>query len=59
MWPAAFLCEISGISKPTIKNSAAYIQHWKQFLIEDPKAVVVAASRAEKACDYILNVERE
>lgn len=56
---AAYLCELSGIGKPTIKNSAAYIQHWKQFLTEDPKAVVVAASRAEKACDYILGEERE
>jgi antirestriction protein ArdC len=52
---SAFLCEISGISKPVIKNSAAYIQHWKSFLSEDVGAVIHAASRAEKACDYILN----
>lgn len=56
---SAFLCEISGISKPTIKNATAYLQHWSQFLQEDPKAIVVAASKAEKACDYILNKKAE
>lgn len=52
---SAFLCEMAGISKPTIKNSAAYIQHWQKFLVEDVMAVVTCASKAEKACDYILN----
>jgi antirestriction protein ArdC len=56
---SAFLCEVSGISKPTIKNAAAYIQHWKSFLESDSKAVVLAASRAEKAADYILHRENE
>lgn len=52
---AAFLCELSGISKPTIKNSTAYIQHWRKYIESDIQAVVSAASKAEKACDYILN----
>lgn len=56
---AAFLCEISGISKPTIKNSAAYIQHWKRFFESDVKAIVSCASKAEKACDYIRGIENE
>jgi antirestriction protein ArdC len=52
---SAFLCEISGISKPTVKNAVAYLQHWKQFISEDVKAVVHCASKAEKAADYILD----
>jgi antirestriction protein ArdC len=51
---SAFLCEVAGISKPTIKNAASYISHWKQFLASDAKAVVTCASRAEKAASYIL-----
>jgi antirestriction protein ArdC len=54
---SAFLCEVSGISKPTIKNATAYIQHWRQFIESDVKAVVSAASKAEKACDYILGTD--
>jgi antirestriction protein ArdC len=56
---SAYLCELSGIGKPTLKNAAAYIQHWVTFITEDPKAMVGAALRAEKACDYILNREHE
>jgi len=56
---SAFLCEKSGISKPTIRNAAAYIQHWKTFLQNDPKAVVSCASKAEKAADYILGTPQD
>jgi antirestriction protein ArdC len=52
---SAFLCEITGISKPTIKNATAYIQHWKEFISSDVQAVVSCASKAEKSCDFILN----
>ena len=37
------------------KNSAAYIMHWRKFIESDVKAVISAASKAERACDYILN----
>ena len=45
-----------GIETPqTFKNSAAYIQNWLQVLKNDKKMVVSAASKAQKATDYILS----
>lgn len=38
----------------TFRNSAAYIQSWLQVLRNDNKFIVSAASKAEKAVDYIL-----
>lgn len=39
-----------------MKNSVAYIQHWRQFIKESGSQVLVrAASAAQKAADYILN----
>jgi antirestriction protein ArdC len=32
----------------------AYIQHWKDQIKADPKLVVTAAGRAQKAVDFIL-----
>jgi antirestriction protein ArdC len=51
---ASYLCNISGIQK-TIDNQASYIQNWLQVLNNDNRMVVIAASQAQKACDYILN----
>ena len=51
----AFILAFLGIqTEETLKNSAAYIQSWKRFIQDDPKAVVYAASRAEKAANFIL-----
>lgn len=36
------------------KNSVAYIQGWSKYLKNDPKAIVFAASKAEKAVSYIF-----
>lgn len=41
-------------TKHSFKNSAAYIKAWLDNLREDSKAVVYAASRAEKAVDFIF-----
>ncbi len=46
-----FEIETSG----SFKNSAAYIAGWSKKLREDRKMIVSAASRAEKAVEYILN----
>ena len=35
--------------------SAAYIASWKRFLTDDPKALVWAAGKAQKAADLILD----
>ena len=44
-----------GIETPqTFKNSAAYIQNWLQVLKNDNKFIVSAASKAEKAVNYIM-----
>jgi antirestriction protein ArdC len=52
---SAFLCHISGIEKE-IQNQAAYIAGWLKALKNDCKLVVLAAAQAQKAADYILNV---
>lgn len=50
---AAFLCAESGIEQ-TIDNSAACIAGWRSKIKDDPRAVVVAASAAQRAADHIL-----
>lgn len=39
----------------TIKNSAAYIEHWRDHIAHDNKLVVQAASKAAAAVDYIID----
>lgn len=55
---AAFLCGHCAIENMTIDQSASYIQEWLARLKEDRKLVVHAAAQAQKACDFILDVER-
>lgn len=50
---AAFLCGLTGIDNTTVQNSAAYIDHWKQKLQDDPSLLVKSASIAQKAVDFI------
>lgn len=53
---SSFLCAESGIEDKTIENSASYIESWmKQIKTEDGRLLVSAASKADKAVDYILN----
>lgn len=49
---AAFLCNHVGINN-TIENSAAYIKGWLSKLKSDPKMLMTAASRAQKAFERI------
>lgn len=53
---ASFLSGVAGIEKPTIENSAAYIQNWMTTLKNDKRMIVQAATQAQKAADYILGV---
>ena len=55
---AMFLCNHIGMSA-TWNNNLAYIQHWLRSLKSDPKMLIQAAGRAQKAADYILNVKHE
>lgn len=54
---AAFLSSYAGLeSAPLIENQAAYIKSWLGRLNDDPKLVVVASARAQRAVDYIRGV---
>lgn len=53
---AACLVHHHGIETPdSFRNSAAYIQGWLKALKNDQRMIVGAASRAEKAVEFILN----
>ena len=53
---SAMLMSSIGIdTEKTFKNSAAYIQGWLAALSNDNRLIVSAASRAEKAVNYVLN----
>lgn len=56
---SAMLCAVTGISPATIDNSASYIKSWLRRLKDDPKLVVFAAQRGQKAADFILGTTFE
>jgi len=53
---AAFLCADAGINQPEEprEDHAQYLNHWLEVLKDDPKAIVSAASKAEKAAKLVL-----
>ncbi len=52
---ACFLCGHTGVARTeTVENSAAYLRSWASKLRENPKVVVYAAQRAQKAADLVL-----
>ena len=53
---ASFLCHQSGITN-TLENSASYIDGWSAVLKRDQKLILQAASKGQKAADYILGGE--
>lgn len=56
---SSYLCAIAGIEKEIIENSASYIQNWKDAIKADPAMVMVGASKAQKAADFILGTKEE
>ena len=56
---AAFLAATSGISPPTIEQSAAYIESWRKKLKGDKKLVVQAAGAGQKAADWMLGIHHK
>lgn len=58
MGAACILHELGIETDSSFRNSAAYVQNWLHVLKDDPKMVVVAAGKAEKAVKLILNVEQ-
>jgi antirestriction protein ArdC len=56
---ASFLCAHTGIDREAVtENSAAYLAGWMKRLQDDNKLVLNAAAGAQKAADYLLNVQR-
>jgi len=52
---ASFLSSLAGIfNSKQEKNSAAYIKSWLKVLKDDPTMILTAASKAQKAAEYIL-----
>ena len=51
---ASYLCAFAGISPKTVENQMAYIQSWLKVLKNDPKFVIQAASKAQKAVNFLL-----
>lgn len=56
---SAFLAATAGISPPTIKQSAAYIDGWRKKLKDDKKLVIQAAGQGQRAADHVRNVTFE
>jgi len=52
---SAYLCALTGIKNDKlITNQAAYIQGWLKKLKNDNKFIIKAASKAQRAVDFIL-----
>ncbi|RYU92859.1 ArdC family protein [Emticicia agri] len=54
---SCYLMSIAGLGICDIANSAAYIQEWLGLLQNDNRFIIKAASQAQKAVEYILNVK--
>ena len=56
---ASYLKSHAGIPIEELENNASYIKSWLEHLKNDKKFIVYASSQAQKATDYILNVNPE
>ena len=56
---SAMLCAETGIEQPILENAVAYLQSWYSKLSKEPGMLVTAASRAQKACDFIIGKAEE
>lgn len=54
---AAFLSGQCHLEDKTLDNSASYLQGWLKALRNDSKLLIHAAGQAQKASDYLLNIE--
>ena len=55
--PTLHLCGVCGIANATLDNSAAYLASWMQVLHDNPTMLVHAAAQAQRAADYIQNLQ--
>ncbi len=54
---ACYLNSITGIMNKEFENSVAYIKGWIERLRNDKRLIVYASGQAQKATDYILNIQ--
>lgn len=54
---ACYLNSVSGIVNAEFDSSIAYIKAWIGELRDDKRLIVYASSRAQKAVDFILNIQ--
>ena len=50
---AAFACARAGLGADTIQPSASYLKSWLGVLKAEPKMLITAAARAQRAFDYM------
>jgi len=53
---AAFLCSTFRLTNESRPDHAAYIASWLEILQQDKKAIFAAASKAQEAVEYLLNL---
>ena len=53
---SAIIAGVLGIEETPREDHAQYLQNWKQVLTDDKKAIWTAATAAQKAADYILDL---
>lgn len=56
---ASFLCAKTSIDNVTFNNSVSYINGWLSVLKMDSKFLIHSATQAQKAVDFILNINKQ
>jgi antirestriction protein ArdC len=54
---AAFLCATLGITPEVREDHASYLNHWLTILKEDKRAIFSAAALAQRAADYLNDLQ--
>lgn len=54
---SAFVCAQLGLTPEVREDHAAYIENWLTVLKGDKRAIFTAASHAQKAADFLLNLQ--
>ena len=56
---SAFLCADLGITPEVREDHAAYLAHWLEVLKADSRAIFTAASQAQRAADYLHELQTQ
>jgi antirestriction protein ArdC len=54
---SAFLCSALGITPEVREDHAQYLDHWLKVLKTDKRAVFTAAAHAQRAVDYLHDLQ--